>query len=1102
MAASCRANRWWSAKQNSSTTRDDSMSIYLGNFQIQRSAAKAFRRLLIDLTSQKLHSRLPPLLLLFFVFLTEVSCFAQVGIQPLGTYTSGPDNINLGNLGVHYDIPLFTRKERGSGTDVLVHFVYDGGPLNDGYNKNIAKFGGWRLLVGTSAAQSGHVDFESYPNPCAPSGGNPGGDGAITYYHYWVTDQTGYIHYFNFEAMEDSCQGLTLTQPSLPVAASDGSGYMLISANRTGYTIATPTGNQLACQYRSGLDDCTSTDTNGNNTHTFYLSDLEFSDPAGSYLSITPVGSYPIVVKYKDSNGNIQQVTVNYQGGYNVRDLADNGNDVVAKFPSSIQYPDGTSYSFQYEQSANDPGYYTGRLSSVTLPTGGTISYNYTDVTTSGCGPVGTYVSGITRTTADGNIQYTSTKTFNDSSCFTGTSTTSIGESTRFSSYNFVFNNYSPAYAFETSHSIYNGTSASGTPLESSSRCYNGTTSGCSTASVQRPITQIDTTTVRDGGAAFRIVQSLNASSLPTEIDEYDYGASSPTKKTLTQYANLGNYISDRVQSTTIKDGNDQTISQITYGYDEYSLSGTSGIPDHTSVSGARGNRTSEHVWLNTGGSIDTHWRYDDAGQIVGEQDARGNWTTLGYDSGTDSCLTSKIYPIQVNGSNLTESSSCDSYAGVLSTSTDFNGAVTSYSYDGMIRSTGSTITSSSNVVIAKTTIGYGTNAGHLTITTTHIATPSPDEVTTKTLDGYGRDLTTTLPDGSRVDTIYDSLGRAYSVSNPYFSNSDPTYGITIFGYDALNRMTSKQLPSIPNPHLYTYASNYVTETDERQIQWTRKYDLWQHVVQVNEPGSIITDYGYDLLGNLTSVNQHGTSSEAPRTRSFSYDSLSRLLTSTNPETGIVCYGIWSNSNCINGYDANGNLIAKTDTRGITTNYIYDALNRMTSKTYMGGVSTPSSCYQYDAGPSIGNFIGHLNSEWTKLGACDTAPPPSGIITRRSVIAYDGMGRVLQEQRCHLSKCVSGVPYNNTMRYDLAGNPTLFTNELHGIGLSQSYDMAGRLKKIESSLFDATHPALLFSVGSYAPFGGIQSVTLGTDVNITKTYDNMLRSTSLTATHP
>jgi YD repeat-containing protein len=56
------------------------------------------------------------------------------------------------------------------------------------------------------------------------------------------------------------------------------------------------------------------------------------------------------------------------------------------------------------------------------------------------------------------------------------------------------------------------------------------------------------------------------------------------------------------------------------------------------------------------------------------------------------------------------------------------------------------------------------------------------------------------------------------------------------------------------------------------------------------------TSYSYGALGNLLLVSQGGLN-----TRSFGYDSLSRLTSSTNPESGQSSFA----------YDANGNLISK-----------------------------------------------------------------------------------------------------------------------------------------------------------------------------------------------
>src|SRR5258707_323380 len=67
------------------------------------------------------------------------------------------------------------------------------------------------------------------------------------------------------------------------------------------------------------------------------------------------------------------------------------------------------------------------------------------------------------------------------------------------------------------------------------------------------------------------------------------------------------------------------------------------------------------------------------------------------------------------------------------------------------------------------------------------------------------------------------------------------------------------------------------------------------------------------------------------RVRRFTYDSLSRLLTATNPESGAISYF----------YDAIGNLLQKvsptpnqTGSAQHTVSYCYDTLNRITGKAY------------------------------------------------------------------------------------------------------------------------------------------------------------------------
>src|SRR5262249_46902351 len=135
-----------------------------------------------------------------------------------------------------------------------------------------------------------------------------------------------------------------------------------------------------------------------------------------------------------------------------------------------------------------------------------------------------------------------------------------------------------------------------------------------------------------------------------------------------------------------------------------------------------------------------------------------------------------------------------------------------------------------------------------------------------------------------------------------------------------------------------------------------------------------VTQYQYNALGNVLRVDQKGSApndSTLWRTRLFTYDSLSRLLTASNPESGTISYS----------YDSDGNLLQKTSpapnqvgSATQTISYCYDALNRVTGKAYSAQTCTngllPSGTaavsYTYDQGT---NGIGHLTAVTDQAGS-------------------------------------------------------------------------------------------------------------------------------------
>lgn len=569
-----------------------------------------------------------------------------------------------------------------------------------------------------------------------------------------------------------------------------------------------------------------------------------------------------------------------------------------------------------------------------------------------------------------------------------------------------------------------------------------------------------------------------------------------------------------------------------------------------------------------------TTFTYDDTGQVLSETDPCGNLTcsdmsggnhttTFSYtdnfstDNGQPSGQTNAYVTKITDPLGFTKTFSYGFNDGKLRSVIDENSQTTTYCYrtggcSGSALDPWLRLTQVSYPDGGQATASYNDSGSNPSTTVTKLINNTTTETTKTILDGVGHTIQTQLgsdPSGTDyTNTIYGGSGNVYQQSNPTRCTSTPgsmpssctetTWGVTTFSYDALGRRTLQAQPDgsklqwcydgIADTGQTNCSANASTKTgtwvdfsDETGMHWQRVSDVFGRLAAVMEPDAsnspkLETDYQYNALDDLLAVNQVGSTNagETPRTRSFAYDSLSRLIAASNPENSsaqnppaLNCVGATGSwTNCYS-YDANGNLQTKTDNRNAVTTYTYDALNRLTGKTYSGGSAgaTAASCYQYDTNGSSstdGNFIGRLANEWTIAGACSATLPTTGYLTRRSILEYDAMGRVEREQQCHLAHCTTGVPYSNTSDYDLAGNLTSFSSNVHSIAFAYSYDAAGRLLSLGSALADPTHPGNLLSVGSYTPAGAIQTMTLGPNINVTKTYDNRLRVTSEIAQHP
>ena len=522
--------------------------------------------------------------------------------------------------------------------------------------------------------------------------------------------------------------------------------------------------------------------------------------------------------------------------------------------------------------------------------------------------------------------------------------------------------------------------------------------------------------------------------------------------------------------------------------------------------------------------------------------------------SGANAAGNSNAYLTQViqpnTGTAHTENYQYDYVSGQLSQAQDQNGELTKYTYsDPMQRLTGVAYPDG-----GMKTISYSDVAPNPSVTTKTLINSNATLTQAVVFDGMRHSVQTQLqsdPSGQvNVDSTYNGMGGVYTVSNPHRSSESPALTTTL--YDALGRKVKQTqpdssllqwcyngVPSISQTNCIPNASSkslnsWVDFSDENGNHWQRSYDGLGRMGSVMEPNASNapareTDYTYNGLDLLINATQKGLSGESPRTRLFTYNSLGQLTSSSNPETGTVCYGTFSGGICQgNGYDANGNLAEKSDVRNVITSYSYDALNRITSKSYTNDPnSTPIACSQYDLSTQAGanaNLIGRLANEWTQRAttvSCSAAIPSSAL-TSRSITAYDPMGRVLSEEQCTpnasgAGNCTSSSPdpFALAYVYDLAGNTAGYTNgvsNVPGVGsiaYGLQYDGAGRLQNLSSSWNPVAGPSggslSLFTAdptNGYTAFGAMQNIVLGDSIFVNKGYDNRLRPTTETATHP
>ncbi len=604
-----------------------------------------------------------------------------------------------------------------------------------------------------------------------------------------------------------------------------------------------------------------------------------------------------------------------------------------------------------------------------------------------------------------------------------------------------------------------------------------------------------------------------NGALLKTEETTYLVNDASIAQTTRDAYR--ARHLTALPSKTLVRDSSNAVVAATEYKYDESAFP----LTTYSAVSGwsdpqtpFRGNVTTIRRWLDnnhpwggwtSGTWIETHTWYDQCGNAIKVRDANNNDTIISYEDNFYDFppQNSHAYPTSVTtaGPAHTTFTKHDFNSGLVREVTDPNNIKTRYDYNDSFNRLTRMVRAEGTIVENQTTIQY---EDYSRIATTTSDRNSFDDNILKSqlvYDGFGRTIESRQYEtGSSyiaINTIYDVLGSVSQVSNPRRSG-DPLWTTT--EYDALGRVIRVTTPDGAQV-ITQYSGNQVTVTDQAGKSRRSKTDALGRMTEVTEnPGglSYLTTYEYDTLNNLLKVKQ------GLQVRNFAYDSVSRLISATNPESGTITYA----------YDPNGNLLEKTDAREVKTTMTYDELNRMRTTTY--SATTPEGELVANATPPVSYFYDDYSTlpgggptwpTWSCGGQTLPNNPVKGRVigvtygtgSDGTYYRYDAAGRIIGNlQRMGTPNFVTRYAYNlaDAVLEECRGYSSATRAAVRNMS---TYDDAGRLTDMRTSFNPHTTSKYLVEGISYTPFGALQTENYGNGLIHSIGYNNRLQPTEI-----
>ncbi len=451
-----------------------------------------------------------------------------------------------------------------------------------------------------------------------------------------------------------------------------------------------------------------------------------------------------------------------------------------------------------------------------------------------------------------------------------------------------------------------------------------------------------------------------------------------------------------------------------------------------------------------------TQSKYDAAGNLVGETDNRGNWTSLVYDTSNRQIET--LYP---------------------------DGTIVLTVYDALGRA-------------IYTTDRYDPSTGNLPEGTHTIYNAAGLVVETDRLSQVSIAVTTT-PAGnsssrfvsagsvlSRTTNTYDAAGRVVQ-------STDPSGVVTKYTYDLDGRPLTMTVGSATTSYQYDADGRRIAETDPSGATTQYVYDNDNNVIKTIYADGTTTESSYDKDNRETSYTD-----QAGQTTNYQYDASDHvtaviLPAVPDPQNG----GKLTRPEYDYTYDVYGDVLTKRDPLGHVTTYTYDAFGRQFSETTPDGETASMTYTATGLVASQTDFKGQVTT--TSYDAL-SRPISEGLYASAAAVAAGNPSATIQTTYNSLDKPTSVTDSRSgtiQFGYDTAGRVTSITTP-EGT-LSYSYDpTTGRLTETSTANTDVKYAYDSSAYLSTITTDMLNGQTLSTPMVATYTHNDAGDTTSIT----